>query len=579
MFFSFTSGGGGRSMRLGEDDDEEDPHLRNSEDPYLKLDDYDEEGARSRYDEGDEEDDYPEGGWLAHQGSPLLSGPSSSPSPPPLLPPPRAEPSIPGRKPPPGRQSHKSQQHVSLTASLLPQPTSHPVFSLPLTPARRPTTYNDFPYIAAYLVCICASIIACIVLLFSKPPNRADYKTLLHTIPLLTVLTVLAALLSYLHLFLLKVFAHPALLVSSLLVPVSLVICALWAFVGSFTYEGEPTWGESTGLRIFSLLPLVLAFFAFRNLDHLPRDIHSTTSMLELIVRVLRANPLLLGVSPALLVALWVASIPFVTILFRADMSVGWGTAAVVGTWLWTWGVARGAMRVIVAGVVGSHYFNPRIGDTRPLHAAAHRASQASLGSIILASLILTVIRLLGLLSIALGRLPVYTSIPFLLSFSRFAVRWLDTATSSLSKFALTWVGLTGEPFFPAARKSQVISAETMKSRLARPPTLRLLLTTPITLPLPAFLMLYLFVAHTLDAPNQALGVAVMGGGVTLLSAWMCVGLVRDIGDALWISFCLDHQEESSNDHRGRRNDEWREEVRLAVSSRFQFKSNSCLTD
>jgi len=41
--------------------------------------------------------------------------------------------------------------------------------------------------------------------------------------------------------------------------------------------------------------------------------------------------------------------------------------------------------------------------------------------------------------------------------------------------------------------------------------------------------MTYLFVAHTLDAPNYALGASLLAGGVTALVGLFCVGLVKDV--------------------------------------------------
>jgi hypothetical protein len=38
----------------------------------------------------------------------------------------------------------------------------------------------------------------------------------------------------------------------------------------------------------------------------------------------------------------------------------GWANWAIAGTvvvWLWTWGVARGVLRVAAAGVIGAWYF------------------------------------------------------------------------------------------------------------------------------------------------------------------------------------------------------------------------------
>lgn len=45
---------------------------------------------------------------------------------------------------------------------------------------------------------------------------------------------------------------------------------------------------------------------------------------------------------------------------------------------------------------------------------------------------------------------------------------------------------------------------------------------------LPFALTTYLFVAHTLSAPEQALGAALLAGGVSALVGLFCVGLVKD---------------------------------------------------
>lgn len=57
---------------------------------------------------------------------------------------------------------------------------------------------------------------------------------------------------------------------------------------------------------------------------------------------------------------------------------------------------------------------------------------------------------------------------------------------------------------------------------------LALLTIAPLTMTLPFALTTYLFVAHTLNAPEQALGAALLAGGVTSLVGLFCVGLVKD---------------------------------------------------
>lgn len=87
-------------------------------------------------------------------------------------------------------------------------------------------------------------------------------------------------------------------------------------------------------------------------------------------------NPLLAALSPALLLAMLLASIPFLTAVFRL-LLIGYGTGAagtgwewhvrayadwgivsVLAVWLWSWAVARGALRMAAASVVGAWYYS-----------------------------------------------------------------------------------------------------------------------------------------------------------------------------------------------------------------------------
>ena len=199
------------------------------------------------------------------------------------------------------------------------------------------------------------------------------------------------------------------------------------------------------------------------------------------------------------------------------------------------------------------------------------RATQPSLGSIVLAGLILTGVQILGLLTIALRRFPGYLPLPIrpflqpLVIASVFVVGYLENATSSLSTHALVYLGLTGDPFFPSARRAAALTAAVNASvakyrrkfkndRMSSAPSsfvasdmhfaapFTMLTYAPLTLTLPFALTTYLFVAHTLGAPQYALLAAILGGGVTALVGMFCVGLVDDTVDALYICYCMDQQ-------------------------------------
>jgi len=122
--------------------------------------------------------------------------------------------------------------------------------------------------------------------------------------------------------------------------------------------------------------------------------------------------------------------------------------------------------------------------------------------------------------------------------------------TTSFSKYALVYTGLTGDPFLPSARRARALTAAVESSGAGRfrrkfkaEPQLTMLTYTPLTLTFPFALMTYLFVAHTLNAPNSALGAALLAGGVTALVGLFCVGLVEDTADVLYLCYCIDKDE------------------------------------
>lgn len=99
--------------------------------------------------------------------------------------------------------------------------------------------------------------------------------------------------------------------------------------------------------------------------------------------------------------------------------------------------------------------------STHTIHAALTRSTGPSLGTIALSALILTIVRILALLALFLQRLPLY--IParafFLVTGIRLVVGYLETVTTALSKYALVYAGLTGDPFMNSARRVRALTA------------------------------------------------------------------------------------------------------------------------
>lgn len=110
--------------------------------------------------------------------------------------------------------------------------------------------------------------------------------------------------------------------------------------------------------------------------------------------------------------------------------------------------------------------------DTHRIHAALFRAAQPSLGSIALAGLLLTLTRMLLLVTVFLRRVPVYLPIALRMYSGPllYAAGYLENAAGSLSKYALVYVGITGEGFWLSARRARalVTSAESGTGRFKK---------------------------------------------------------------------------------------------------------------
>jgi hypothetical protein len=109
----------------------------------------------------------------------------------------------------------------------------------------------------------------------------------------------------------------------------------------------------------------------------------------------------------------------------------------------------------------------PPPGSTHTLHAALHRATHSSLGSIVLSALILTGLRLLSLSTTFLAWAPLAAPLaarPYVTPAAgslAYVVAWIERAVHAraLSAHALVYVGLTGDPFVPAARRARELTA------------------------------------------------------------------------------------------------------------------------
>ncbi|KAG8890579.1 hypothetical protein FRB98_007133 [Tulasnella sp. 332] len=181
-------------------------------------------------------------------------------------------------------------------------------------------------------------------------------------------------------------------------------------------------------------------------------------------------------------------------------------------------------------------------------HAAFARAHGASLGSICVATLVLTITQSSIFVLRSLRRMSTPPQLSFLAPLHPLElVSGLIGIFESLSSHTLTYIGLTGEGFWPGSRRAKELLSGNGKagrakgSRSGDYALLSYLLTlSSLSIALVAAVGGYIFAAHSLHGPGNAFLMALLTGGVTFMTVKFGVGVGEDAADALFLCHKMD---------------------------------------
>ncbi|ORY34237.1 plasma-membrane choline transporter-domain-containing protein [Naematelia encephala] len=440
--------------------------------------------------------------------------------------------------------------------------------------------YKDSTFLALWLSSLLGVFIGLLFVWGSTDPppdgSNVSAPSVVPLLPLLIVLLIPSLVLPPAFLLLLRKTVRPVLLGTAILIPFSLFICGWWAFAASFETSGldgnDPSdrWWGTTGLRLCAGALWLLAACFGRLVWVRRKRLERTAAVVELSTHLLLTHPPLLLLTPLLLGVFAITSIPFLTLLVRLGTIgywrhprentyvfhlrpyAGWLIFLVTLIWVWTWGVIRGVGRVAVAAVVGEWYFH-RDEPTHPAAleistAAVHRATGTSLGSVCLGAGIVATVRVVGRSAAEMKRItsPKSKILPSPLSFLSnlapvFAV--IAGVLDQLNGYALVYVGITGEAFWPSARRAVGLAGKRKGGRLLDYTLIKLLLTlSSTTMGLFTATAGYLYMTHSLGNPGYAPVAALLCGGLPFLAIRACASVLGDAADSLFICHQIDRE-------------------------------------
>lgn len=361
---------------------------------------------------------------------------------------------------------------------------------------------------------------------------------------------------------------------------------------------------STTGLRILSIIPLTLAIYFARNIWKKRDSISRSLSVLELSASVVAKHPVLLLLSISTLVFFIAVSAPFLTIFTRLFLRGHYGEKGMpsdvwktdsnarlmawitLGAWSWTWLVLRGIQRVTVAGVVSHWYFHrdeddqgqpdgklfdAQEDDSLPgpapgewlgeeqlnMQAPSHidivrasfiRATGPALGTICMSAFMLSIARV-GTWMAASARwahrkLSASSRVPAFMQPLTYVVAMLAGVSAllqGLSDYALIYVGVTGDGFAAAARRSaRLTGRQGVKSVMESLVINMLLDLTTLALCFLCGLAGFLISAHSLHVPADAPLVGLLCALMPYATLRLCADVLSNAADTLYLCFSID---------------------------------------
>ncbi|GAA5914246.1 hypothetical protein JCM5296_006121 [Sporobolomyces johnsonii] len=444
-------------------------------------------------------------------------------------------------------------------------------------------TYRDAGWIAAYGAALAGVLLLAISAWWrggvpppvsppSPPspsaPSPSPSLSLLSTLPTLSLLAVIslgsgAASLAYV--LTMRHALAPLLTLSVLAGPALFATTGIVAFAGSFAMDGvkaDPGW--KTGVRSLAAACLVGAVVVGRASLQRRKGLQRAISVGELACQTIVAHPPLILLALALSLLSALVSVPFLallaSLLARAPSAphlASYGSAFVLLVYVWTLSCLRGVCHAVVGGVVGSWYFE-REGEEHPgvlevTRASVARATGPSLGTVVVSSLVLSFFSSLSVALSSLARTLRSSSLPALLSpLSYLAPLFgaLAGYAAFFNSYSLSYAGMTGEPWLVSARETAALLRANRARNIRDTALLRLTLFVSSTAwGLLAGLIAF-FLASSRLAPasgGYAPVVAVVAYVVPMWTVKLCVGLLGDAVDALFICAHLDAENQLSH--------------------------------
>lgn len=339
------------------------------------------------------------------------------------------------------------------------------------------------------------------------PLGDTVYTTLHASFYLLAVDTLIAIIVAFCWLALLRSYIRPLVYAILITVPIILLSFSLYPLVSSFSGPAHGTTVQDRAMRWLSPVPGFVAIFWIYIVYTGRRSFGKAVGILEFSCRILAANPalLLLGFGAlAGVVAwtwLWMGMFTRVFLgghlstaaagVFIVDLSTWWLGAFFVLVYLWTLAIGSGLQRAATAATVSQWYFHrlavPVPTSQQVVRAALSHATTTLFGTVALSTLLTLLIRLPILLLprrlVALIGLCTYTFLPnstttlthpITLTYSAIHSQPLTVSARAVSQ--LSFVGAAGGNRNPACRASTLEHAPFTQSAGLAPYKIALLL-------------------------------------------------------------------------------------------------------